>query len=98
MVTFATELPIEMRDINDNEDNAAWLLKLSELLIDPALLDSNIALPDSINRDRYIFILFNTYSTDSFLKFIITFCAVFLCMDCTYIFVNINTNFRVDVQ
>lgn len=39
------------------------MLKLSKLLIDPALLDSNIALPDSINRDRYIFILFNTYST-----------------------------------
>ena len=44
------------------------------------------------------FTLFNTYSTDSFLKFIITFCAVFLCMDWTYIFVNIITHFRVDVQ
>ena len=38
------------------------------------------------------------HSTDSFLKFIMTFCAVFLCMDWTYIFVNIITHFRVDVQ
>ncbi len=66
VVTFVNviiELPIKMRDINDNKDYAAWLLKLGKLPIDPALLDSNIDLPDSINRNIYIFILYNTYTT-----------------------------------